>query len=792
MPFVITQPKEEEDEVVEQKSGFVITPSEKVEEETETSYMRGIGGAIQDFFMKGLDIGVRALGGGPDSIMAQQQVWETVGKPRLERQLKEMELQEKGMSDEEILSELGEWQEPEMPIQSFEELGDVVTGGALVPKTATERGIRKAGGTAGEFLTMNAMLPGSSALTSGRAALAEAGTGALFGTGEAVAEESGGGPASQFTTGLLFAATPYLAMKGKRGLENGIQYGKRLMGAEGIPEGMPAFLEGTGEKALADLELSSRDLVGRVAKTSEENLSKFEDIASKVAEPSMKEAGTFRAADIENEILKANQKSILDTISPAAETQKKSWEGLQKYVEGNFNAIKETYSKLYEAVEEGVKGLGVVPKRTFETASKVVEDLEKSLIKAPEEGGVKKALQEVVDLLKPMKEGNLVEVPVEQIMAGKRSINRLLEKSDIVPAPIDLLKPVSRAMKEDALQAMGSRPSVKRAFEAAENQFAEAQRVFNNDAMVKMRKSQNPEDLTSMFTKPSNLEKMNEAIGGNKQVKDFLDRLVVENISNKNKALANELARESREYLSQKGQKGLDKLLEYGDSLASPGQQQLARGNILQDLQKSFDTGSRPDYTLKLMQNPVGYDMVKETLNRSPRGKKMFKSLERMTMEDMVASILDKDKQIDFEKAKDILSNPHMKSVVKQAIGEEGVRFFQNLERYGQNMAVNLRNLAVKDKPLLQRVLDNYFDKGLKYALYAAAPFTLGKSLLPVLGADVAKRAYRARLYKILQEPQSQKLIQQMGQKNLSPRAMATLLRRFAQVAGRPSKEEEE
>lgn len=783
MPFVITEPEEEKKEE-ESGGGFVITPAKQAEKETETSYARGVGAGAKEFLLGALDMATRAFGGGPDSPMAMEEKFRMQQKQsKFDEQVQELQAQ--GMTEEQITEQIGN--RPDMI--SIGEGIDMITGGALVPRTEAERYMASFGKGAGEFASMNALLPGSSAL---KTLATEAGIGGLFGLGEQVSEEAGGGPVSQFTSGVMFAATPYLLMKGKRGVQNGIQFGKKLMGAEALPEGLPKFLEGTGERALADLELSSRDLTGRVAKTSEEMLSKFEESVGKVAEPSMKDMGTFRAADIENEIIKANQKSILDTISPASETQKKSWEGLQNYVNENFNAMKETYSKLYQAVEEGSKGIRVIPKATFESASKIVEDLERSIIKAPEEGGVKKSLENVVNLLKPMKEGNLVEIPLEQLMAGKRSINRLLEKSDIVPAPIDLLKPVSRAMKEDTLKALEARPGIKKAFEAAENQFSEAQRVFNNDSIVKMRKSQNPEDLTSMFTKPSNLERLNEAIGENKQVKDFMDRLVVENITSKNKALAQELARESREYLGKKANSAMDKLLEYGDTLASPGQQSLARGNVLQDLQKAADTGARPRYTLDLMQNPIGYDLVKDTLNRSPKGKKMFKSLQRATFEDMVASVLDKEKQIDFEKAKDILSNPHMKSVVKEAMGEEGLKFFQKLENYGQNMAVNLRKLAVKDKPLLQRVLDNYFDKGLKYALYAAAPFTLGKSLLPVLGADVAKRAYRARLFKVLENTQSQKIIQQMGQKNVSPENMAKLLKRFAQVAGRPSKDEEE
>lgn len=804
MPFVISDPNKEEEEVEvsmqgqqqqpeQPQSGFVV--SEPSEDE-ETSYLRGAGGAIQDFVMKAFDIGVRALGGGPDSPMGRQERWKREGKPHLERIIKTWDLQAEGKSDEEIAEILGPEPEPEKVIQTFTELGDIITGGKLVPKTGTERTMRKAGGTGGEFVMLNAMLPGlGSAAGAGEVTAANVGkeamVGGLFGAGEQLAEEAGGGPLSQFLSGLGLASMPGLIKSGVKGLDKGIEFGRKLLGSEKIPEGMPKFLTEVSEKGLADLELSSRDLTGRVAKTSEEMLGKFEESVSKVAEPTMKDVGTFRAADIENEIVKANQKSILNRISPAAETQKKSWEGLQKYVDGNFNAIKETYSKLYEAVEQGAKGLNVVPNNTFEIATKVVEDLERSIIKAPEEGGVKGALQQLVDMLKPMKDGNLVEIPLEQLMAGKRSINRLLEKSGIIPAPVDLLKPVSRAMKLDTLKALESRPSIKKMFEAAENQFGEAQRVFNNDAMVKMRKSQNPEDLTSMFTKPSNLERLKESLGGDQRVSDFVDRLVVENISNKNKSLAREMANETREYLGSKGKDGLDKILEYGDSLSTPGQQALARGNVLQDMQKAFDTGARPDTTLKMMQNPVGYDIVKDTMNRSPKGRQMFKSLQKSTFEDMVSSVLDKEKQIDFEKAKDILSNPHMKTVVKEAMGPEGLEFFQKMEKYGQNMATNMKNLALKDKPLFQRLMDNYFDKGLKYSLYAMAPFTLGKSLLPILGADVAKRAYRARLFNVLESPQARSLVKQMGQRNISPEKMARLMKRFAQVAGRPGKDED-
>lgn len=784
MPFVITRSdQEDQEEENTPGKGFVVSPREK-KEDTSFSFMKDILGPAKEFGVGAINLASQAFGGGPDSPMAMEEHYRMQMKQR-EYDQKAQGMKEQGATEEVIQEQLGN--RPDM--FTLSEFIDEKTGGALLPENARQRMTQQAGKEAGEFVTAEAIFPGGSSLKS----LAKwAGIGGLFGLGEQVAEEAGGEEGSKLATGLTFAAAPFLLKKGYGGLKNAIEWGRGLLKQPAL-EGVPSFLTESGTpKALAELELTSKNLSGRVAQTSEEMLSKFEEQVGKVAEPSFKDVGTFRAADVEKELVKANQKAILDTISPASETQKKAWEGLQEFVNENFNASKEAYSKLYEVVEQASKDLPVIPRNTYEAASKVYNDLQQSIIKAPEEGGVKKALEEVVNTLKPMAEGNLVEIPLDQLMAGKRSINRLLSKSDIIPAPIDLLKPVSRAMKLDTMAALESKPAIKRAFEAAEETFTKAQDVFNNDALVKMRKSETPEKLTSMFSEPSNLQKLKKATGDNNAVDNFIDRLVVENIASKNKATAQEMARESREFLGKKGQEALDKIMEYGDTLASPGQQSLARGRVLEDLQKAFDVGSRPKATLDMMKNRVGYDLVKDTLNRSPRGKKMWKSLQRMTFEDMVSSVIGKDKQIDFEKAKDILSDPHLKSVVKEALGEEGMRFFTQMEQYGKNISQNLKRFDSQDKGLFEKISENYLDKGLKYGLYAMAPGTFGKSLLPLLGVELGKRAHRARLFKILENPQSRKVVKELGAKNISPKRMAVLLKQLSQVAGRPSEEEQE
>lgn len=673
------------------------------------------------------------------------------------------------------------------------------------PEGALERGVRRATAEGTEFALMQFLTGGAGGLLPAmeqhapRAAkffghpgnpVKEFKTGALFGAGGQLAEEMGGGGVSQFLTGAAAAMSPSAAAKALEFGKGATELGKDLFKANKLPEGTPKFLEGVGEKAAADLELSQRDVAGRVAKTGDEAATTFEKMIDDVSEPSMKDTGTFRAADVENELLDANQRSLLNQVSRYEGTQKEAWEVLQKTVNAEYDAAKASYSQKYQNVEQAAQGLAVLPTRTQEAVESILSDLEKSIVKAPEEGGVKATLQGILTGLRDIA-GAKGHVPVSALLASKRSINRLLEKADIVAAPVDLLKPVSRAIKEDAKGGLARRPSALRQFEEAEAEFQSAQKKYNNDAMLKMRRSENPESLTPEFTKPSNLERLKQALGPYVSNKDLADRLVIEHIAKASKQSAAEMAKESRKYMGQKGQTALDKILEYGNDLTSQGQKRLARGNLLADLQQAATTGSRPDYALKLMRNSKGYSIVKEALNNSPSGKRMFKALQEMTMRDMMNSIIDDAGRVDFMKAKDIFKDPFLRHLAKESVGEKGLKFLENLERYGHNMATNLKNFSLKDKSTYQKILENYFTGTTKGVLGALIYPTGGMSAVPLIAGEAAQRLARVRLQRVLSRPETQDIIAQMGEKGVSPTRMQELMKRFAQVAGRPEKEEE-
>lgn len=761
MPFVISEP---EDEQIEEESGFAI------EEQDE---------------------------GPPQGALKEQLFSPQSGIAQINRQLANAP----SYALDAIMQLFGgtvqrENEEGLMEESNLNELFQDVTGGAYIPQSESEESIAKIIKTGSEFPAFAAGLPGAGAAIGaeglGSFLGKEALTGAKFGAGEAGAEALGFDTVGQLLGGTALAFGPGILKATKTGFNTLIDYGKSLLKANEIPTGTPEFFKSIGPAAEADLALSQKNLAGRIAKTSENALEDFNKVVGESSDEVFRNLSDYNVSEIEQSIVNQNKNSILDTITTAPKTKKEAFEGIIEVMDNNFEAAKAGYSSLYEAAEKGASRLVIPAENTLSKAKELRTALNKTLLAIPEESKVRGPISTLIGQLEQIiidESGKPVKITrpvnVQKLMATKRTINNILSKSDIIPAPVDLLKPLTKTLKEDIQAGLASRPNILRAYEAAENQFAKAQDVFNNKEILSARKSGNPEELGSFVSKPSNLQKMQEALGNDKQAKDLLERLAVDNITSKSKDAARELANESRQYLSNKSNQAMDRIIEYGDNLTNRGQQEIARGRILNDIQSTISTGKKPKATLDLMLTPTGYNLVKDTMMRSPKGKKIFKGLEKMLFEDMVASTIDKNGAINFEKAKDILKSPHMKGVIRDSLGESGYEFFNKLESYGKNMAENLNNLAVKDPNLLDKLLEDYMTKtSVKSALVAMAPFTKGTSLLPFALREGVTRVSRAKLFKTLENPEAQSLIKQLGNKRLSEKQTYNLTKKLSQIIG--------
>lgn len=763
MPFTITEPDDEETMELSRFSEMQYQ-IEQPEEDTSFSLAKDVGGPLRELGLGAYDAIARSFGAGPDT---------QIGDPELDRRFYKSE----GMSDEEIEQKMQFTQQP---------MGRVIRQNTeiLDPENIRQQRIGDAMNTIGSFLGgMGVLPPGMGGIDSLSGLMDTFKMGAKFAAGEALADYAGAGPWGKFITGLTFANLTSALKSGSQLLNSAIGFGRGLLKKPEQLEGIPKFFEEVATpKAFADLELSQKDLVGRIAKTSAQDVEKFESMANKVGEPEFRNIDELRAKNFKNDIIEANRNQVLDEIAPKGESTKKNWESIQDYVDTNVKASEESYRSLYNLVDEYGQRINTKPENTFEAVKKLNRELRQSLLRAREEGGISSSVKELQNKLTPDQdelarmlksdlqaegivadfnevknfltmtatEGSPRDIPVSRLTATARSIGRILSKSDIIPAPVDLLRSIQKGLKADIRGALEPYPILESAYENAERIFAETKKVFENDAIRKLRTTQNPEDMPSLFSKPSNMQRLKKALGNEKNAVNLSERSVVDHITKKGNKLARETSREIAPELSPQARASMEEIIEQGDTLTSPGQQNAIRGNLFEDLQKSFDSGARPKYALDLMKTDTGYKIVKDTLNRSAKGREIFKSLQRMTLNDVMASVKGDVNAIDYTKVDKILEDPHMQRVVKESLGDEGFKFFKNLETYGKNFKENLRKFSAQDPSVMQKALDKFFTSEAKGALYAIAYYTKGMSILPILGAEAAKRIRKNMLTNIL------------------------------------------
>jgi len=672
--------------------------------------------------------------------------------------------------------------------EEIQESLDTATEGKFIPRTESEQRTsdRYKSGVGFSTLTPWA-IPASFA------------QGYLFEGGTQVGEQAGLGGVGQFVTGVATSSLPSLIKASIRGVKSGVSLLKDVFSSNKLSEIEPKFLKEVGSKsALADVELSHKSLLNRTAKMSEEQLSKLQDLRPKGEVSSLGEIKDFNASEIEKSLILSNQKTLLNKLAPEARTQKEAWKNVGNFVEKNFEEAQNQYKTMYDAVESGSKDLGVIPRETTRVAKNISDSLEESLLKISEEAPIRSTINDLLKQLEPMTQGNLVELPMNKIMATKRSVNRLISRSkqalDVIPNANDLLFPIAKSLKLDITEALGAKPGLQNLYKNAENLFAETQNVFNNDSVLKLRRASSPEELSSFFSRPSNLQKLKPSLGGNKDVNKYVDRMVIEDVAKKGTESSQESLRELKDFLTPEAAKLGDELLEYGNKLTSRGQQALTRRAILEDLQKSYTTGSRPDYIYKQMMTKEGLNLVNRTLSASPKGNRALNILKNQFVDETIGSVLENGK-INYSKTSNLIANPQTEKIFLDIVGKDGTEVLKKMSIYGKNLNANLALFAEKNPSIWKQIIEKQLPKGtipLLSALSIAKPF-VG---LPSIGALVAKEGIsalnKARLLRVLKNPKAVTAFKQLAtQKTMSsPGLISSLLKTIGEAATSDEKED--
>lgn len=712
-----------------------------------------------------------------------------LGKDKLEELQSKRELTEANRKDP--LANLEDWIAEKQ--YGFEQ--------AIKPETPRQEFFQGLGKHAGDFVG------GTPFLLKEGSALKELAAGATFGIGSESAKQAGYGGLGQFISGVGTSVNiPGLFRAGKNMLKGIYEKGRSVFDVT-IPDSTPKFLTEQSKKSLADLKIHEEpiELTKRIAKTSKSQVETF-DKALKDAAPIPTE--TFNASKIEKSLINENKNAILDTITTSPNSKKAAWEFIAADAKKNDEVANNIFKEAYDSIYDQAQGIKTTLNDTAQEVNKLRTDLNKSLLRAPEEESLrtttsrlqkavknKKAeyaeelksifetdlktldlhpmeietIQGDIQILKEFIESNPGRtVTLDRAMATKRSISRLLSKSKIIPAPVDLLNRVNKGLKSDIARTLEDHPYLQSLYYKTEKAFGEYRDVFDSEAIQKLLKSETPENLSSFMKDPSNLEKLDKTLY-TKEAKDLSDRMIVEYISSQPTNTAKELAREAKPYISSEASKALDTLIETGNSLDPRGAQSAMRYNILEDVQKATSTGTTPKYTKQAMLTKQGYKIVKDTLNRSPAGKQLFKSLQKSVLDDAIASIINDAGVIDYSKISKMLENPQIKNIAVDLLGFDGLKMISQMESYGRNFVSNVSNL-LEDPKALQ--LFNKYTKAFLYSAGTAAMLGSKKGFGFALGAEATKyaanRYYKAKLSKMLIDPKSQQAIKTVANKTSS------------------------
>lgn len=562
-------------------------------------------------------------------------------------------------------------------------------------------------------------------------------------------EEMGGGEGAQLTADIL----------------GSLLYGGRSA-LNASRSKVPAVAEQTGGLlSRAEMKGSQSALQKGIQELDSTMIKNFDDKTAQLSRNTFSDFPSFEAQEINRDIVRTNQNAVLNRIAPEM-TAENAWSQVANQVEEAFQKERETYSNLYSEARKRAKGIKFDPTESRNLAANLLKTIRNVETTAPGYEAVGKALNTALTDLGVSIENvggkaavKTQPVTVDKMMDVAIRLGEIINYENLTPSIKDLLKPLVKNLKGDIRQGLRSQsPLGFLAFDKAEKAFGQAADKFGNDAIMKLRKSETPENLTSFFSSPSNYNRL-KAVGSESSI-SMADRQIIEELSAKNTESARKELRNLEQYFSQANKQIANSLIDMGDKLTAPGQKAVLQQRILEDAQRAVTNGERPNITMKAMQTPEGYNIVKQTLERTPKGKEIFKVMQKQFAKDLFQSILDDSGKINWSKAANLIKDPQVKATLRSIGGEDLVNFFRSLETYGTNIKNNFAKYGSENGSLFSEV-SKIAKSPTKILLKTLTGYALGP--LPYVGLEVGKFLATQTFYRALANPKVQGIIKALS-----------------------------
>lgn len=413
----------------------------------------------------------------------------------------------------------------------------------------------------------------------------------------------------------------------------------------------------------------------------------------------------------------------IEEVSERAETSKKLGESIQTEIETAFHEAEKAYEPLYKDVREGIKNISHKAESTIELAKKTLEELNKLKTK-PE--GYRQVINTINDTLSDlghrviqMKDGSLIlsagkpltttlDISLSDSMELARRLNKIIDYDIVGPSIKNKLKPIVNSLKNDIKQTLKkSNPELFEKFVEAEKRYGETAERFSNENVQKVRGNAKPEKIATSLLEPTVLENLKKTTSP-RQYRQ-IEREILESIRGMNHQKAEKAYRELKPHLSEKSQKVAESILNEKAPHGKTSQSRKLRTGVIEDLNKAFSTGKRPEKVLNLWKTVRGQKLIEESLEGNPNKKEILDYLKKQSLYDFAQSVIDKSGSIDFKKFNEYLKDPATIRNLSLVGGESAVAFFKSLENLSKMID---RNIQYLEKIPTVKIKGEKFEKG--------------------------------------------------------------------------------
>jgi hypothetical protein len=424
--------------------------------------------------------------------------------------------------------------------------------------------------------------------------------------------------------------------------------------------------------------------------------------------------GEFQFEKVADSAINTDLQASIDSVGERASSEKILGENIQKDLEQQFDIRKQETDALYTEAAEGMETKYVNLNDTATALFKNIQRIQKGGIKLSPEGyskAEKQLLQALEDIgFAPVldTDGKRVidvikesDTELSKAVDIKKRINNIIDYDLKETGAQDFLKDPAHSLRGDIRRGYGSKENPQRvAFEKAEKLFGENAEQAKKKSITSSRYSEKPESIAKLIKTPSGLHDLKQNVSPD-QFKQ-IEREVLEHINSLPEEKARNFYREIRGDLSSDAKIVAEEIIESKAPLPPSSRKHVQRSKIqdsvLEDISKASITGERPDKALNLWKTKEGQQIIKHSLDGNPNKQEIIQYLSDTSFNDFASSIVNPSGEINFKKLNEFLKDPATRENIRLVAGEEGLNFFNQLEK--------ISNEAKKNFSVIEGVID--------------------------------------------------------------------------------------